>query len=135
MKYRNRYPTSLRRVTNAAIGLKSLGPDGTANFGTKVAVISLQDCGSSLCRKRRFRAAARASKFDSSNSLRISAVTPSEDPFQGFSFLMTVLSISAVMCSGWVPDSRSCRRLDVFFCLPLSRSQLVHTRVIIKELF
>ena len=74
-----------------AMGLKSLAPVGTANFGINVAEISLQDCGSVLCRKRWSRAAAMASRFDSSSSWSTSKVMPSEEPFPGFSFLTVFL--------------------------------------------
>ena len=73
-KCRKRYPTNFRRVTNAAIGLKTLGLVGTADLGISLAVISLQVCGSVLCRKRWFKAAAMASRFDSSSSWSNSAV-------------------------------------------------------------
>ena len=62
MRCKNKYPTNFRRVANAAMSLKSLGPVSTASLEINVAEIALHDGGSVLCQKGWFRAAVKAIK-------------------------------------------------------------------------
>ena len=104
---RKRYPTNFRRVSNAAIGLKSVGLVD-CQFRNQCGcdlTPSLWQCAvqqevvQGYCRGFQ--------NLDSSSSQSTSVVMPSEEPFPAFNFQMVFLKVSTEICRGCVPFSRS----------------------------